>query len=155
MPRAQQAAVRAAQQQATQAVIAQHAQQVQAAQAAAAAASASMGGYPGLYANTLSLMSPTALLSPTLPAPGFASLLQPQAPSYISPIMLAGTAPSPPGTIDQVQIGNRTIFLGGLVTEVTEQDLCNSIRGGQLEQVKLVKDRGIAVSLLDVPSAAG
>lgn len=43
------------------------------------------------------------------------------------------------------QMGNRTVYLGNLMPGTTTEELCNNIRGGQLQQIKHLHDKNIAV----------
>lgn len=44
------------------------------------------------------------------------------------------------------QLGNRNIYLGNLMAGTTTEELCNNIRGGQLQHIKHMQDKNIAVS---------
>ena len=44
----------------------------------------------------------------------------------------------------QNNIGNRTVYLGGLPNGTTSEDVCNKIRGGILENIKLLPDKKAA-----------
>lgn len=41
---------------------------------------------------------------------------------------------------------NRTVYLGNIHPETTNEDLCNSIRGGVLQSIRYMQDKHIAVS---------
>lgn len=44
----------------------------------------------------------------------------------------------------QNNIGNRTVYLGGLPGGTTSEDICNKVRGGILENIKLLPDKKAA-----------
>ncbi|ODV82576.1 hypothetical protein CANARDRAFT_204937, partial [[Candida] arabinofermentans NRRL YB-2248] len=46
-------------------------------------------------------------------------------------------------SIQQSNIGNRTVYLGNLHPETTAEEICNSIRGGLLELIKLIPEKHI------------
>jgi RNA recognition motif-containing protein len=51
-------------------------------------------------------------------------------------------------------IPNRTVYLGGLHPETTMEDLCNHIRGGIIEQIKLMPEKHCAFITFVDPSSA-
>lgn len=52
-------------------------------------------------------------------------------------------------------VGNRTVYLGGLESGTSEEDVCNAVRGGMLESVKLLRDRRVCfVTFLRTEDAA-
>lgn len=53
-------------------------------------------------------------------------------------------------------VGNRTIYLGNLDVTTTEEDICNMVRGGMLESVKLLRDKRVCfVTFIRPEDAAG
>ena len=139
VPKAQQAAVQLAQQQALAAVQAQH-------------------GQPP--------SSPFAAFSPM--TPNFSNFSTPNTPGFASPIFPSsgfagvnmngsgafGGASTPNGSAlgygseAASQMGNRTIYIGNIMPGTTTEELCNNIRGGQVQVVKHMVDKNIAVSNL-------
>lgn len=115
MPRAQQAAVQAAQAQAAAAISSQHAQM------------------PG---------SPYGSFSPMTPS--FGGFGTPGS-GFGSPIFQSGYN-SGSGFNPDSNIGNRNVYLGNISPETSVEDICNGIRGGVVQQVRHMKDKGIAVS---------
>jgi len=52
-------------------------------------------------------------------------------------------------------LSQRTVYLGNLHPETTMEELCNVIRGGGLENIKIIPDRGIAfITFLEETNAA-
>ena len=45
---------------------------------------------------------------------------------------------------NQVQPGNRTVYLGNIHPETTLEEICNTIRGGILQQIRYIQDKHIA-----------
>ena len=43
---------------------------------------------------------------------------------------------------------NRTVYLGNIHPETTPEDLCNSVRGGALQNLRYMQDKHIAVSIV-------
>jgi hypothetical protein len=115
VPKAQQAAVQAAQAQAMAAVQSQHSQM------------------PNSPYTPFTPMSPSFnSFSPTgFNSPGFAGA--------------TGMASVPGGWVDPNAAGNRTVYIGNLHPDTTTEELCNNIRGGQLQQVKHLREKNIAV----------
>ena len=62
-----------------------------------------------------------------------------------SPILSAHSPVAPGFTQDQT--GNRNIYLGNIHPDTTVEELCNNIRGGALQQIRLLTDKNIAVSV--------
>ncbi|RSH93879.1 hypothetical protein EHS25_006531 [Saitozyma podzolica] len=114
VPKAQQAAVQAAQAQAMAAVQSQHSQM------------------PNSPYTPFTPMSPSFnSFSPTgFNSPGFAGA--------------TGMASVPGGWVDPNAAGNRTVYVGNLHPDTTTEELCNNIRGGQLQQVKHLREKNIA-----------
>lgn len=107
----------------------------------------------------------------SLPSPAFrlrslSARLQPQqdrmdSPMYLAPVRYTSCFPGvdsfpntptsatslafPPGvSMGEAGSNSRCVYLGGLHVDTTLEDLCNVIRGGGLEEIKMLKDRGIA-----------
>ncbi|CAH7686290.1 hypothetical protein BY996DRAFT_8496877 [Phakopsora pachyrhizi] len=54
----------------------------------------------------------------------------------------------------QVQPGNRTVYLGNIHPETTLEEICNTIRGGILQQIRYIQDKHIAfVTFVDANAA--
>lgn len=54
----------------------------------------------------------------------------------------------------QVQPGNRTVYLGNIHPETTLEEICNTIRGGILQQIRYIQDKHIAfVTFVDSNAA--
>ncbi|AAS53311.2 AFL061Cp [Eremothecium gossypii ATCC 10895] len=52
-------------------------------------------------------------------------------------------------------LGNRTIYLGNLPKDVKLEEICNSVRGGLLQHIKLLSDRHVCfVTFIDPTAAA-
>ncbi|AET37980.1 Mrn1p Ecym_2233 [Eremothecium cymbalariae DBVPG len=52
-------------------------------------------------------------------------------------------------------LGNRTIYLGNLPKDVKLEEICNSVRGGLLQHIKLLNDRHVCfVTFIDPTAAA-
>ncbi|AMD21335.1 HER056Wp [Eremothecium sinecaudum] len=52
-------------------------------------------------------------------------------------------------------LGNRTIYLGNLPRDVKLEEICNSVRGGLLQNIKLLNDRHVCfVTFIDPTAAA-
>ncbi|KAI8929546.1 hypothetical protein BC831DRAFT_509068 [Entophlyctis helioformis] len=51
-------------------------------------------------------------------------------------------------------VANRTVYIGGIHPDVTTKDLCDSIRGGILQNIKYMPDRNIAFATFVDPEAA-
>lgn len=67
---------------------------------------------------------------------------------------LYGSMDSPASIAAGEAAQNRTIYLGNLHPETTMEELCNVIRGGGLETIKIFVDRGIAfVTFLEADAA--
>lgn len=63
---------------------------------------------------------------------------------------LAGISMDP----SQVQPGNRTVYLGNIHPETTLEEICNTIRGGILQQIRYIQDKHIAfVTFVDSNAA--
>lgn len=45
---------------------------------------------------------------------------------------------------NQVQPGNRTVYLGNIHPETNLEEICNTIRGGILQQIRYIQDKHIA-----------
>ncbi|KAG7697273.1 hypothetical protein KL933_001532 [Ogataea haglerorum] len=55
----------------------------------------------------------------------------------------------------QSNVGNRTIYLRNIHRETTAEEICNTVRGGLLESIKLIPDRHICyLSFIESGSAA-
>lgn len=55
---------------------------------------------------------------------------------------------------NQVQPGNRTVYLGNIHPETTLEEICNTIRGGILQQIRYIQDKHIAfVTFVDSNAA--
>lgn len=120
MPKAQQAAVQAAQASALAAIQSQRAQQMP--------------------------QSPYTPFTPMTPAyAGYTpqTTVFPHSPGLMASPMF-GSALS---YIDPAQIGNRTVYLGNLNPETNTEELLNNIRGGQVEKIRHMKEKGNAVCL--------
>ncbi|OBA14177.1 uncharacterized protein OGAPODRAFT_51454, partial [Ogataea polymorpha] len=62
---------------------------------------------------------------------------------------------TPSTSFSQSNFGNRTIYLGNIHPETTAEEICNTIRGGLLESIKLIPDRHICfLTFIDSSSAA-
>ncbi len=115
VPRAQQAAVAAAQQQ-------------------AAAALGHTLGIPG---------SPFQAFAPHSTASLYGFQQPPQ--QFTNSNFSAGfNSPMHEG-VDPLSINNRCVYLGQLAEEVTTEEICNAVRGGQLLQIKYIQEKHIAV----------
>jgi len=56
----------------------------------------------------------------------------------------------------QTNIGNRTIYLGNLDCQTTEEDICNAVRGGILESVHLLRNKRVCfITFINSEDAAG
>lgn len=51
-------------------------------------------------------------------------------------------------------IGNRTVFLGSLHPDTTAEEVCNNVRGGMLEKIRIFPERNICFITFIDPSAA-
>lgn len=51
-------------------------------------------------------------------------------------------------------LGNRTIFLGNLMKNTKVEDICNVVRGGILQNIKIIPDKNICFITFIDPSAA-
>ncbi|VEU21320.1 DEKNAAC102354 [Brettanomyces naardenensis] len=51
-------------------------------------------------------------------------------------------------------LGNRTVYLGNLDMTTSEEDICNAVRGGILESVKLLRDRRVCFITFIYPDDA-
>jgi hypothetical protein len=120
VPKAQQAAVQAAQTQAMAAVQSQHSQ----------IPSSPFPPFSPISPGLNSFGTPTsAFASPAFPtSPGFGAIAA--------------------GWMDTNSSGNRTVYIGNLHPDTTTEELCNNIRGGQLQQVKHLRDKNIAVGVV-------
>lgn len=58
------------------------------------------------------------------------------------------------GNFMDSQIGNRSIYLGNIGSETTVEELCNNIRGGVLESIKLLPEKKCAFVTFVDPAAA-
>jgi hypothetical protein len=109
---------------------------VAAAQQQAAAALGHTLGLPGSPFQAFQPQSPAALYA--YPSPHF---------QQNSAGFTAGFTPHPTHDGgDVIPANNRCIYFGQLADEVTTEDICNAVRGGQLLQVKFIPDKHIAVS---------
>jgi RNA recognition motif-containing protein len=52
-------------------------------------------------------------------------------------------SPSLASIIDPSQAGNRTVYLGNIHPETTTEEICNTIRGGILQQIRYIPDKHI------------
>jgi hypothetical protein len=120
VPKAQQAAVQAAQAQAAAAIASQHAQMPN---------------------------SPYMPFSPM--SPGYNGFGTPQS-AFTSPLFAGNGFPSGNFVNNDpaAQAGNRNVYLGNLHPDTTTEELCNHIRGGPVVQIRHLKDKNIAVSVL-------
>lgn len=66
----------------------------------------------------------------------------------------SGAAFGTSGFMDPSQVGNRSIYLGNIGTETTVEELCNNIRGGVLETIKLLPEKKCAFVTFVDPNAA-
>ena len=132
VPKAQQAAVAAAQAQAHAAISSQQA-------AHAAHAHVQMPASPfGPHFSPMNASFGSPFGTPA--ASGFASpMFNPAA--FNSP----GGYGADPSFASQA--GNRNIYLGNIHPDTTTEELCNNIRGGVIQQIRHMKDKNIAVSL--------
>lgn len=133
VPRAQQAAVQAAQQQ------------------AAAALSHTMG-VPGGSFPAIHPLSPAALYSADFSNPMFAQS------GLLNAIVAGATIALPPtgdyqgvnggfgGMQNGAHPGNRCLYIGNLPEDATTTDICEAVRGGLLLSVKYIADKHYAVS---------
>lgn len=56
--------------------------------------------------------------------------------------------------VNEENLNNRNIFIGGLPLNTTLTTICNTVRGGSLEKVKLIKDKNICfVTFLETQAA--
>jgi RNA recognition motif-containing protein len=77
-----------------------------------------------------------------------------QAPPTPLSASLYGSMDSPASVAAGEAAQNRTVYLGNLHPETTMEELCNVIRGGGLENIKIFVDRGIAfVTFLEADAA--
>lgn len=142
MPKAQQAAVQLAQQQALAAVQAQHGQ----------APSSPFAAFSPMTPNFSQFSTPNTpnFASPVFPSSGFAGVNMNGTGAFgghsgaTTPIGGLGSALGY-GSDAAGQMGNRTVYLGNLMPGTTTEELCNNIRGGQLQQIKHLHDKNIAV----------
>ncbi|KAK8869575.1 hypothetical protein IAR55_000142 [Kwoniella newhampshirensis] len=129
VPKAQQDAVRQAQNQAMTAVVSQHSHQM-----------------PGTPFTPFSPLT-TGFSNFGTPGSGFGSPLFPG----------AGFGGANGGFMDTNaanQVGNRTVYLGNIHPDTTLEELCNNIRGGMLQQIRFFQDKHIAfVTFVDPASA--
>ncbi|WVQ98976.1 hypothetical protein IAU59_006108 [Kwoniella sp. CBS 9459] len=132
VPKAQQDAVRQAQTQAMNAVTSQHAQIPG---TPFSPFTPMTGGFGGFGTPGSSFGSP--MFAGGAPGSGFA------APN-------AGFVNADPA----VQVGNRTVYLGNIHPDTTVEELCNSIRGGMLQQIRYFLDKHIAFVTFVDPAAA-
>lgn len=58
------------------------------------------------------------------------------------------------GYVDPSQIGNRSIYLGNISGETSVEELCNNIRGGVLESIKVLPEKKCAFVMFVDPAAA-
>ncbi|TXT13645.1 hypothetical protein VHUM_01012 [Vanrija humicola] len=58
------------------------------------------------------------------------------------------------GFMDPAQIGNRSIYLGNIAADTTVEELCNNIRGGVLESIKVLPEKKCAFVTFVDPAAA-
>jgi RNA recognition motif-containing protein len=89
-------------------------------------------------------LSPYGFLSPT---GGFNSPFSP----------VDGSFPSPGfggNSFDPAQIGNRSVYLGNISAETSVEELCNNIRGGVLESIKVLPEKKCAFVTFVDPAAA-
>ena len=82
--------------------------------------------------------------SPVIPpftpmTPGFVGVSSPQS-GFSSPLL-----PNAFGQCDP-NLGNRNVYLGNVHPDTTDEELLNHIRGGLVWQVRIIRDKGIAVS---------
>lgn len=49
---------------------------------------------------------------------------------------------------------NRTVYLGNIHPDTTLDELCNTIRGGVLQQIKFIDEKHIAVGIFSEDSSA-
>ncbi|KAK4687739.1 hypothetical protein P7C73_g2371, partial [Tremellales sp. Uapishka_1] len=124
VPKAQQAAVQAAQAQA---------------QAAISSQAAQMPGSP------FPPFSPLSAAFTGFATPGSA---------FGSPIFPGVGYPGMNFAESTSQVGNRCVYLGGIHPDTTLEELCNNIRGGMLQQIKYMPDKHIAfVTFVDATNA--
>lgn len=119
---------------------------VQAAQAQAAAALGHTLGMPGAPFSAFNAQSPVALYGAKFGSPAFAQN------GFGSPMggmgmgINGGGSPEWIGTSSLAGQGNRCVYMGGIPDQATTEDVCNVIKGGLLQQVKYMPDKHIAVS---------
>jgi RNA recognition motif-containing protein len=58
------------------------------------------------------------------------------------------------GYVDPSQMNNRSIYLGNISGETSVEELCNNIRGGVLESIKVLPDKKCAFVMFVDPAAA-
>jgi hypothetical protein len=80
-------------------------------------------------------------------APHSASSLYgfPPSPQYANGSFSAGYPSSMNEGVDALSVNNRCVYLGQLADEVTTEEICNAVRGGQLLQIKYIQEKHIAV----------
>ncbi|WRT67368.1 uncharacterized protein IL334_004339 [Kwoniella shivajii] len=130
VPKAQQDAVRQAQNQAMSAVATHH------------------GHMPGSPYHTFSPMTA-----------GFSGFPTPGSTGFGSPLFTGNGFPSAGGsgfmdTNTATQIANRTVYLGNIHPDTTIEELCNHVRGGMLQNIRYFMDKHIAFVTFVDPGAA-
>lgn len=104
-----------------------------------------------MAANATGLYSPTATLGGL--ASGFSS---PTMGTFAAANGVGGLA-SPASLVammDPAQAGNRTVYLGNIHPETTTEEICNTIRGGILQQIRYIPDKHICFITFVDPNAA-
>ena len=88
---------------------------------------------------------------------GFEKLIQFTDRKFISNALLqqsAAAAAIATSTGGPNNLGNRTIYLGNLPKDVKVEDICNVVRGGLLQSIKLLSDRYVCFITFIDPTAA-